>query len=181
MARRVRNYRKRNYITPRVAVAVGAALAICAIAFSNSTPRRALFVWNASASAPIGFYGVVHDRAPSRDDLVLAIPSRPVAVFAAGRGYLPMGVPLVKRVMAVEGDTVCAHGDGIFINGIRLAARLSADHKGRTLPSWTGCRTLGGNDVFLLMAGIPDSFDGRYFGPTSTSNIAGRLEPIWTR
>ena len=160
---------------------MGGALAICAVAFDDVTPRRALFVWNASASAPVGLYRVIHQRDVSRGDLVLAIPNHSVAVFAAGRGYLPMGVPLVKRVAAIEGDTVCAHGNGIFVNRIRLAARLSADHKGRTLPSWTGCRTLGGNDVFLLMAGVPDSFDGRYFGPTDTSNIAGRLEPIWTR
>jgi conjugative transfer signal peptidase TraF len=181
MAHRVRNYRKRNYITPPVAVAVGAALAICAIAFSNSTPRHALFVWNASASAPVGLYRVIHQRDVLRGDLVLAIPNHSVAIFAAEREYLPMGVPLVKRVVAVEGDTVCARGNGIFFNRIRLATRLSADNKGRTLPSWTGCRTLGRRDVFLLMAGVSDSFDGRYFGPTDTSNIVGRLEPIWTR
>ncbi|HEY5236960.1 MAG TPA: S26 family signal peptidase [Rhizomicrobium sp.] len=164
-----------------MAVAVGAALAICAIAFSNSAPRRALLVWNASASAPVGLYRVVRESTVSRGDLVLAIPNHSVAVFAAGRGYLPMGVPLVKRVAAIEGDTVCARGNGIFVNRLRLATRLLADNKGRTLPSWTGCRALGGNDVFLLMAGVPDSFDGRYFGPTNISNIAGRLEPIWTR
>jgi len=181
MAHRVRNYRKRNYITPPVAVAVGAALSICAIAFSHSTPRRALFVWNASASAPVGLYRVIHQRDVARGDLVLAIPNHSVAIFAAQRGYLPMGIPLVKRVVAVEGDTVCARGNGIFVNRIRLATRLPADNKGRTLPSWTGCQMLGGNDAFLLMAGVPDSFDGRYFGTTNTSNIAGRLVPIWTR
>ena len=134
MTHRVRNYRKRNYITPPVAVAVGAALAICAIAFSNSAPRRALLVWNASASAPVGLYRVVRESTVSRGDLVLAIPNHSVAVFAAGRGYLPMGVPLVKRVAAIEGDTVCARGNGIFVNRLRLATRLLADNKGRTLP-----------------------------------------------
>lgn len=181
MAHRVRNYRKRNYITPPVAVVVGAALAICALAFSNSTPRRALFVWNASASAPVGLYRVIHQRDVARGDLVLAIPNHSVAIFAARRGYLPMGVPLVKRVAAVAGDTVCARGNTILIDGIRAAVRLAADREGRPLPRWSGCRMLGRGDVFLLMANVRDSFDGRYFGLTNASDIVGHLVLLWTR
>ncbi|NJO35955.1 MAG: S26 family signal peptidase, partial [Rhodospirillales bacterium] len=35
-------------------------------------------------------------------------------------------------------------------------------------------------EVFLLMEGVADSFDGRYFGPVPTASIIGRLAPLWT-
>jgi conjugative transfer signal peptidase TraF len=116
-----------------------------------------------------------------RGDLVLVIPPPSIAKFAAQRGYLPAGVPLVKRIAAMAGDTVCARGNSISIDGQFVAAWLSADGERRPLPSWQGCRTLDQDEVFLLMEGVRTSFDGRYFGPTNSSQIVGRLEPIWTR
>ena len=128
----------------------------------------------------MGLYIVRHDRAFVRGDLVLFIPTSKVAKFAAQRGYLPAGVPLVKRIAAMAVDTVCAQGDNIFIDSQFVAARLSTDSKGRSLPAWSGCRTLDQSEVFLLMEGIRSSFDGRYFGTTNVSRIVGRLDPIWT-
>jgi len=155
---------------------------ICTLAITTrSTPRNALLIWNASASAPIGLYRTIHDGAVSRGDLVLAIPPASVGAFAAARGYLPLGVPLVKRVAGVSGDTICAVHENITINGRRIAVRLATDRKRRELPGWSGCHTLARGEIFLLMADVRDSFDGRYFGPVSTSQITARLEPIWTR
>ena len=179
---RNRSYRFRNTFTPRGLGVIAVAFVLCAYAASPSgTPLRALFVWNVTASAPIGLYRVLHGRALSRGDLVLAIPAPPLAAFAARRGYLAAGVPLVKRIAAVAGDDVCARGNAVFIDGRLAAARLAADAQGRALPAWSGCRTLRANQVFLLMANVRASFDGRYFGPTNASEIAGTLEPIWTR
>lgn len=148
-------------------------------ALASSGQHRALFVWNASASAPRGLYRVRSEIHPARGDLLLVNPSRTVAEFAARRGYLPMGVPLVKRIAALAGDIVCARNGVIFINGNRIAARLAFDHSGRPLPRWSGCRALGHDDVFLLMSNVRDSFDGRYFGPIHAAQIAGRLVPVW--
>jgi len=182
MTRRNRNYRRRNSLTPRGAGAIAATFVLCAYAASPpSSPSHAAFVWNATASAPIGLYRVTNGRALSRGDLVLAVPTPPLAAFAARRGYLPARVPLVKRIAAVAGDDVCARGNAIFINGHLAAARLAADSKHRPLPAWSGCRTLRSGEVFLLMANVRASFDGRYFGPTKVSEIAGKLEPLWTR
>jgi type IV secretory pathway protease TraF len=30
------------------------------------------------------------------------------------------------------------------------------------------------------MAGAPDSFDRRYFGPVPLASVMGRLVPLWT-
>jgi conjugative transfer signal peptidase TraF len=179
---RNRNARLRNALTPRGAGALAAAFVLCGYAASPpGSPSRAAFVWNATASAPVGLYRVGHGRAPSRGDLVLAIPAPSLAAFAARRGYLPAGVPLVKRIAAVAGDAVCARGSAIFVDGRFAAARLAADAKHRPIPAWNGCWTLRSGEVFLLMANVRTSFDGRYFGPTPAAQVVGLLDPIWTR
>jgi conjugative transfer signal peptidase TraF len=178
--RRSRNWRLRNFVSRPAAIMCAAMLSVGALAWGGPRPVRALLVWNASASAPRGLYRVRSEIHPTRGDLVLAIPPRAAAALAASRGYLPMGVPLVKRIAAVAGDIVCARNDVIFINGNRLATRLAFDHSGRSLPRWSGCRALDRDEIFLLMPNVRDSFDGRYFGPVHTAQIAGLLVPIWT-
>jgi conjugative transfer signal peptidase TraF len=135
-------------------------------------------VWNASASAPIGLYRVLSGK-PVHGDLALVRTPDSVRQLAAERGYIPATVPLVKRVAALDGDIVCAAGDVISVNNRVVAERLARDRLGRPLPVWTGCQTLEPDDVFLLMEGVADSFDGRYFGPTPTAAIIGRLAPLW--
>lgn len=141
-----------------------------------SHPR---IVWNATASAPRGLY-LLADRRANRGDLVLVETPLSVRQLAAERGYIPANVPLIKRIAAVSDDRVCGTGNRISINGIVAAARRIRDGRGRALPRWNGCRVLGANDIFLLMAGVPNSFDGRYFGVISRATVLGRLAPLWT-
>jgi conjugative transfer signal peptidase TraF len=172
--------RRRGRRCPRAILAAalaGLGLLGCA-AFARPTP---LIIYNASASAPIGFYRVLPAEPIRRGDLVLAHTPASVDKLAAERDYLPATVPLVKRVVALGGDTVCAIHHAITIDGRHVANQLTADRLGRPLPDWRGCRTLGPDDIFLLMQGAPDSFDGRYFGPIPVSAVIGRLVPLWLR
>ncbi|WP_092788132.1 S26 family signal peptidase [Rhodospira trueperi] len=136
-------------------------------------------VWNASASAPVGLYRVVA-RPVERSAPVLVRPSADMAALAAERGYLPAGVPLIKRVAAVAGDHVCAIGSAVVLHTLTVVRRLDADAAGRPLPRWSGCRRLADGEVFLLMADAPDSFDSRYFGSVPSASVMGRLVPLWT-
>jgi conjugative transfer signal peptidase TraF len=164
----------------RSAVFAGAAaLAALALPVLLKPPPR--LVWNASASVPIGLYWVAPQEPVQRGDLVLATLPRTTRRLAAERGYLPAGVPVVKRVAAIADDRVCAIGPDVWIDGRAVARALSTDRLGRPLPHWTGCRTLGANEIFLFVEGVPDSFDGRYFGPIGTDHVIGRLVPLWTR
>lgn len=180
MSIRKRNWRLRNFVSTPATVALCGAIAIAALG-NTPSPGRAIFVWNTTASAPMGLYRVSHGRALARGDLVLAVPAPSLAAFAARRGYLPQGVPLVKRIAAAAGDAVCARGSAVFIDGRLAATRLAADLESRALPTWSGCRTLRANEVFLLMGDVRTSFDGRYFGPTPASQVVGLLKPLWTR
>jgi conjugative transfer signal peptidase TraF len=163
----------------RCPVALGLAAGGVALLGLSALPQaRPWLVWNASASAPMGLYRVVAGPV-ERGDWVLVRPPAEVAVLAAERGYLPLGVPLVKRVAASAGDTICARMGALFINGQEVARALVRDRAGRPMPRWTGCRSLGAEEIFLLLP-PPDSFDSRYFGPVPRTLVIGRLAPLWT-
>lgn len=160
----------------RLAVLAGTGIALIVLP-AVIRPVPAL-VWNASASVPVGLYLSVSGT-PQRGDFVLVRTPERLEKLATERGYLPAGVPLVKRVAAMEGDHVCAHESTVSINGKTVARQRETDRAGRNLPRWSECRTLGYDEVFLL-TDAPDSFDSRYFGPVNSTAMIGRLEPLWT-
>lgn len=161
---------------------LAASLAAAALAALASTlvwnPRPAL-LWNASASSPVGLYRVDDPRKVRTGDMVVAWPPVPVRQLAASRLYLPLHVPLVKRVAAAAGDRVCARGGTILINGRPAAVRRRRDPRGRPLPWWSGCRRLGKAEFLLLSRSYARAFDGRYFGITQGRDIVGRAHLLW--
>jgi conjugative transfer signal peptidase TraF len=170
--------RRRGQRRPRAVLALS-LLGLGLIGLATLARPAPRLVWNASASAPIGLYRVLPENAV-RGDLVLVRTPESVRQLAAERGYLPLNVPLVKRVAAADGDIVCAADNAISVNGRVVAERLARDRLGRPLPRWSGCLLLDVGETFLLMEGVTDSFDGRYFGPVPTAAIIGRLAPLWT-
>jgi len=170
--------RRRSRVRPLAILALS-ALGLGLLGLATLVRSAPLIVYNASASAPIGFYRVLSADVIRRGDLVLARTPDSVRHLAAERGYIPATVPLVKRVAAVAGDTICIVDHTVSIGGRHVADQLFADHFGRPLPAWTGCRTLRVGEIFLLMEGVPDSFDGRYFGPIPASAVIGELVPLW--
>lgn len=161
----------------RIVVVGFGALIVLASAVLPPTPR---LVWNASASAPIGLYLVQPDALLDPGDMVVARLPQAVRQMAAQRRYLPLNVPLVKRAVAVAGDEVCALGQGVFLNGRRIAGRQIVDGAGRPMPAWSGCVRLRGGEIFLLMDASA-SFDGRYFGVTPRADIMGKARLLWAR
>jgi conjugative transfer signal peptidase TraF len=151
---------------------------VLAMLASGLVAARPLLVYNPSASAPIGFYRI----APATDlrlgDMVVFRTPPPFAALFAERSYLPRGVPLIKRVVAMGGMTVCESDGRLAIDGVHVADALPVDGHGRPMPIWHGCRTLGPHEFFALMD-HPASLDGRYFGPVSTALIAGKAVPLW--
>jgi conjugative transfer signal peptidase TraF len=159
--------------------AVG-AVGIALIGTTIAAPPLPRLVWNASASAPIGLYAVTPGAPLARGDMVIAWPPPGARALAAKRHYLPINVPLVKRVRAVPGDRACAIDGAITVEGQRVAERRKHDAAGRAMPWWRGCVVLK-NGALLLMNDAPASFDGRYFGPSRAADVIGRATPLWIR
>ncbi len=157
------------------------ATGIAALAATIALPPAPRLVWNASVSAPRGLYSVSPGRGFERGDMVVARIPVPWRMLAARRYYLPLNLPLVKRVVAVRGDEICAHGESVSINGEPAVTRRAHDARGRALPWWEGCTILKKGEAFLLMAEAPASFDGRYFGVTRAPDIVGKAVLLWAR
>nr|WP_284699578.1 S26 family signal peptidase [Sphingomonas lycopersici] len=175
-ALRAAKLRRRTLARRAAAVAIGSIIVLASAALPP-TPR---LVWNASASAPIGLYAVSPGASTILGDMVIARVPETYRRLAATRHYLPMNVPLVKRVAAYAGDEVCALGQEIFVNGRWTAERLMVDGAGRPMPMWSGCVRLRGDQRFLLMD-APASFDGRYFGVTEGADMVGKARLLWPR
>lgn len=151
------------------------------ITLTIALPPRPRLVWNASSSAPIGLYAVGDGARLRTGEMVVARVPEPYRLFAARRHYLPANVPLVKRIAAEPGDTVCATGMRVTVNGRTVAERLRVDGAGRPMPWWQGCVLLRRGALFLLMADSSASFDGRYFGPSAPADVIGKATLLWRR
>lgn len=164
----------------------GAATIVAAGFFGGSfavlawQPPGPHLLWNASESAPIGLYRVERGADIRTGDLVAIRPPADIGNFLARRHYLPAGLPLLKRVAALPGARVCRSGVFVTIDGAGVARALPRDQAGRPLPVWHGCRTVDGQQVFLINA-PPQSLDSRYFGPLPTSGLIGIVRPILIR
>lgn len=151
------------------------ALLVGGSAFVHPKP---LLLWNVTASTPTGLYALAPVRNPCVGDVVAVSPPEPIAGFLADGGYLPEGMPLLKHVAALVGQTVCRFGAAVTIDGTVVGAARERDSRGRALPVWRGCRVIGDGE-FFLMNPHPDSLDGRYFGPLPTTTLLGRAHPLF--
>jgi len=140
-----------------------------------------MFVWNASASVPVGLYLLEKTDARYVSELVAVVPPEPLATFLAAGNYLPHGVPMLKHVLALPGQTVCRDGLVVTIDKVAAGMARERDRRGRSLPVWQGCRVVADDALFLMNSQSVDSLDGRYFGPLPRSAVTGRAHPIWTK
>lgn len=148
--------------------------------------------FNPSRSVPVGFYAKTD--APLTIGAFASVRALDVADEAiiqvlvgdaADRfGLDALRIPnlrFLKRVAAVRGDFVEAHGQRLWVNGEVVRLRLSKEeaiahpHIGREIPTWSGERFL--DDEVLLLSDMEneEAFDGRYWGPVST----GLIESVW--
>src|SRR5699024_8717360 len=96
------------------------ALAAISVAAASAVDWPVKLIWNATASAPIGFYIIAPADALDVPKLVAVMPPEPLAAFMAERGYIARGVPLLKRVLGLPGQRVCRTGRTITVNGIEM-------------------------------------------------------------
>jgi type IV secretory pathway protease TraF len=127
------------------------------LAFGGLVQPTKRLVLNTTASAPLGFYWLAGQE-PDVGDLALVRPPPPLARWMAMRGYLPMNVPLIKRVAAVTGQLVCGDHGRVLIDGQAVAKVLLHDRLHRPLK------------------GIGEWGRGRSFSSTATRLIASTVD-----
>ena len=97
-------------------------LAVIGIAATSAADMPTKLLWNATASAPVGFYTIEPADRIEVPELVAVRPPEPLAGFMVERGYVGRGVPLLKRVVGLPGQRVCRTGRAVI---------------GRARPLWT--------------------------------------------
>ena len=146
------------------------------LAFAEAQKLPTKLIYNGSESAPLGFYWIQKSPLKRGDYVLTNVPAK-VIILMEQRGYLPRNAPLLKQIIAVEGDVICRRKREILLNGVTIAVAKLVDQSGRRLPIWQGCYRLKSDELFLLQ-GHPDSFDGRYFGPVKRSLVIGKAAKL---
>ena len=167
-----------GYVIATLVTAPVLIVLFVAVALVDPRPR---VIWNASASAPIGLYRLHAASDPHTGTLVAVAPPRALAEWMETRGYLPEGVPLLKHVTAKAGQSVCRIRNMVSVDRQPVAVALDRDSRGRPLPVWQGCRILRPDEFLYMNPSVPDSMDGRYFGPLPATTLLGRATPMLTR
>ena len=166
-------------VTARRSILACALASVGVLALACSQGHAPAYMWNASASVPLGLYSLHSTKVPYIGELVAVLPPDPLATFLADRTYLPHGVPMLKHVLALPGQTICRVGLSIFVDTVAVGDARDRDSHARPLPVWQGCRVIGEGELFLMNWQSADSFDGRYFGPISSSAVLARAQPVW--
>lgn len=161
-------------------IVAGTMLSAVALGVPLLWPLPVRLLYNASHSMPRGWYLAGPPASPAPDHVVLLRLAPDTAVLAAQRGYLPVGVPLLKRIAAVAPQTVCQCKGQLRIDGVPVGAVRPQDGAHRPLPVWAQCRALHDGEVFVLGDARALSFDSRYFGPVDASALIASAWPLWT-
>jgi conjugative transfer signal peptidase TraF len=167
--------------------AAALVVAVSAVGLVYGTLFSAGIRVNSSPSLPVGLYLV--DSGP-RANLAEFCPSQPYAALANSRGYRDAGrcpdggTPLLKPVVALEGDEVVVTAQGVLVNGTRLpnSAPRTRDTGGRPLTPWPfGTHRVQPGTLWVVSTYEARSFDSRYFGPIRESQVLDYLRPLLVR
>ena len=164
---------------PVLTVMSGALATNAFVSMSTSDP---VFVWNRTASAPMGLYMRLdwpEERPLTPGTRVLLGPDSRAGRWIIEHGFAGNGWPIIKTIRAIPGDEICRTDALVSINSEPVAKAMSGTSSGIALPVWEGCRRLQPGEIFLLND-HPRSLDGRYFGPARTEEIIGVAKPICT-
>jgi signal peptidase I len=146
---------------------------------------------NLTPSVPVGLYlSDANQQGAERGKLVTFHPHNAAAQYAFQRGWMKPGSVYVKRVAAVAGDMVCADKEltirtqsvGETSAFVRVGEIAETDHDGQPLPHLlSGCERVPEGYFLPVGDGLPNSYDGRYYGFVPVSAIVASLRPLWTK
>jgi len=152
--------------------AAGIVCAFAAAAAINASGQE--LIVNTSPSMPSGVYWITRGAAPmARGSVVLFAPPDGVHELIYGRGWLPQGMPLLKMVGGIAGDTYCVLDGRFVVAGTDIGPVFARDSQGLPVPQIVGCRRVGAGEFLPVASTFDRSFDGRYFGAVPMRNVLG--------
>ncbi|MGH2379007.1 MAG: S26 family signal peptidase [Candidatus Limnocylindria bacterium] len=147
-----------------------------------------LRVLGPSRSMPRGVYWL-NSAAPVPGHIVIMCLPKSLAEYGRARRYLlprhwgpacpGETQPVGKLLAAAAGDEVVVAEDGLYVNGLRVAAWPELEREPRSDVELRKQYRLGAGEVWLH-APHPRSWDSRHFGPVTLPPNATVLEPVWT-
>lgn len=143
---------------------------------------------NTTASLPLGLWRITDQIEKGAYASACVPPTAPMMAVAIERRYLPDGscnggyAPLLKRIVAVAGDTVTLTPEAVIVNGVPLPNSATLAYRAiDPLPAIArGDYTVGQGEYWLLATDSPRSFDSRYFGPLRRADIEHGMAPLLT-
>lgn len=142
---------------------------------------------NVTPSIPLGLYlrtglppapGLIAEFCPSGMSSSESARYRGFGIACADRS-----IPLLKPVVATAGDHVQFSTHGLSVNGAPLpnTAPRPFDSQGRPVRAWPpGSYTVAEGTIIVASTYHPQSYDSRYLGPISVTDLLGTLRPLWT-
>lgn len=138
-------------------------------------------VVNTSPSMPRGLYWIALGPEPARrGEIVVFMPPDAVGAMIYDRGWLANGVPLLKPIGGLAGDTYCVTKGRFVVNGVDAGPVFSLDAQGQPLPQIAGCRRVGRNEFLPVSSHLDRSFDGRYMGAVPMRHVLGTGHALLT-
>nr|AGH89291.1 TraF DNA processing protein, signal peptidase [uncultured bacterium] len=142
---------------------------------------------NTTKSIPVGLYKISSHPATTGEYVIFCPPQKPIFDEAQKRGYIGSGFcpggygEMIKKILAAKGDEVAFRDDGVYVNGQLLpySKPLNVDPGGRPLPIRNEVLILDKSELLLMTDQSPSSFDGRYFGPVTTSQVISTISPVF--
>jgi conjugative transfer signal peptidase TraF len=175
-------------LSPRRFAALYILCTAVVVFFSLAAHGRGYRV-NLSPSVPRGVWKVAEQPEEPQKGGYAVVPNdasdeskNPGYRLAAERGYLVGPMPMLKRVVAAEGDFISydRREKAVTVNGsyVPMTEILSRDTEGRPMPGAFFPVRLRERQVWLSSENIR-GYDSRYFGPVS-SDILREAVPVWT-
>lgn len=143
---------------------------------------------NTTPSLPLGLYRIVEEPIHKGAHVAFCPPQTELFDDALARGYIGRGncaggySLLLKRVLAMAGDTISIDQAGIAVNGDHLSnsAQLKADANNLPLPQYRLDALLDDAEYLLVSDLHSHSFDARYFGLITRNQIQHVVNPVFT-
>lgn len=141
---------------------------------------------NTTPSLPVGLWHISDQIEKGAYASACVPPTAPMMDVAIQRRYLPDGAckggyaPLLKRIVAVAGDTVTLTPDAVIVNGVPLPNSATLAYRTiDPLPAIArGSYVVQPGEYWLIATDNARSFDSRYFGALRRADIEHGMKPL---